>query len=686
GFSDLEISCGNEGAAINLRDFAPSQESAKAGDCQLRTYRIALATTAEYTADFVNLPLDPTGVTGVMSNLNTLVTSINGIYQSDIGVRLQLIANNNLLIFTNAATDGFTDGNASTMAGENEVVVDAIIGDANYDVARAYGTRANGGANGLSQQIGNACNNNDKADGATVMNPSNAAGYFVLEMHELGHQFGANHTFNEGAAGSCGLAGQLTPSAAFEPGSGSTIMSYGGTCGSSDVQGSRDRYFHTFSLLQIANYITAGTGNTCPTTMATGNNPPSVSVSGGTSFVIPASTPFRLQASGSDPDGNSLTYTWEQMDNQLITHPPSPLAPNGPVFRSVFPTASPVRYFPNLSDLLDNISPTWEVLPSVARTLNFNVTVRDNVATGGCTDEASAVVTVDGNSGPFRVNGIGIEPSCLLAGESTLIQWAVANTDVAPVNCSGVDIWLSLDGGQTFSILLASNTPNDGSESVPIPPTAITQFGRIMVIGTGNIFFDINDNDVKIDCPENHIVTDNPASGDYRARINVETSGDVVVQAGSTARFLAGESVRLKPGFWAQAGCNFTARIQACDPCTSARPLVKKEVETPQPTVYFLDNSTDRSGITAVTPFNAIAFPNPFESYTTIQYEMLQDGNASIQLFDAMGRLVQDIQPQIHQTAGMHYVYPETGAWAAGVYTLRITCNGQQVMLKVIKG
>jgi hypothetical protein len=301
----------------------------------------------------------------------------------------------------------------------------------------------------------------------------------------MGHQFGGNHTFN-GTTSSCGGGNRNLPTA-YETGSGSTIMAYAGICGAQNVQSNSDAYFHGGSLAEMGAYIT-GTGATCGTVINTSNSPPTANA--GSSYTIPKSTPFTLTASGTDPNGNSLTYNWEQMNNNNSTQPPVATATGGPNFRSFTPTTSPSRTFPVLSAIVGNTSPTWEVLPSVARTMNFRVNVRDNASPYGCTEKSDMTVTINGTAGPFLVTSPNTAVSWL--GNSTqTITWNVAGTTANSVNCANVKISLSTDGGFTYPTVLLASTPNDGTQDVTIPNISTTT-ARVKIEGVGNIFFDIS--------------------------------------------------------------------------------------------------------------------------------------------------------------------------------------------------
>ncbi len=440
-----------------------------AGDCVLRNYSLALACTGEYaTFHGGTVPL-------VVSAFNTTMTRVNGVFEKEASVHMTLVANNNNLIFLDPVTDGYTNSSGSTMLAENQTKCDAVIGNANYDIGHVFST-GGGGIAGL----GVVCLTGNKARGVTGSGaPIGDAFDIDYVAHEMGHQFNANHT-------QCNAC-QRNNATSMEPGSASTIMGYAGIC-TPNVQNNSDDYFHAISLQEIATLVT-GSANACSSNSSINTAP---TANAGPDYVIPRSTPFILTGVGSDPNSDPITYTWEQMNNvtATVTMPPASTNTAGPMFRSFKGTASPIRYLPRLQDVVNNVSPTWEVLNSVARTLNFRLTVRDNRMGGGCTAEDNMVVTVSGTAGPFLVTSPNTAVSWA-GGSLQTITWDVASTNIAPVNCANVDVLMSVDGGLTYPFTLLVATPNDGSQVAAIPNVATTQ-ARIMVRANGNIFYDIS--------------------------------------------------------------------------------------------------------------------------------------------------------------------------------------------------
>jgi len=447
-----------------------------ADDATLRTFRLAMSCTGEYTVYF--------GGTKALAlaAINASITRCNGVFEKDFGVRMQIIANTDLVIYTSASTDPYSAASGmSSWNSQLQSTLTSVIGEANYDVGHLFGATGGGGNAGC---IGCVCVNGSKGSGITSPADGIPQGdNFDIDYvaHELGHQFGANHTWTHGGNEGTGVQ--------VEPGSGSTIMGYAGIT-SLDVQPHSDAYFHAVSIQQVTNNIKT---KTCQTNTATGNSVPTANA--GLDYTVPKSTPFMLTGTGTDANGDTLTYIWEQMDSQTNTTAPSATKTSGVNFRSYSPTTSTTRYFPRMASVLTGATTTAgseltvEALPSVARTLNFRFTVRDNRASGAANNSDDMVVTVNATAGPFSVTSPNTAVS-YSGGSTQTITWAVAGTTANGVNCANVDILLSTDGGTTWSTILAG-TPNDGTQAVSIPNTPSTTC-RIMVKGTNHIFFDVS--------------------------------------------------------------------------------------------------------------------------------------------------------------------------------------------------
>lgn len=461
----------------NTVDVGENEFTAKSfGSCELRTYRLALSATAEYTA------FQGGTVALAQAAQVTTMNRVNGVYERDMSITMVIIPNNNLLIYTNAASDPYTNGNADAMYDQNQSNVTTVIGSANFDIGHVFGTNS-GGLAGL----GVVCSNSSKAQGVTGSSAPVGDPFDIdYVAHEMGHQFRANHTFNN----SCG--GNRNSSTAMEPGSGSTLMAYAGIC-APNVQSNSNDYFHGISMQEIGNFVTSA-GHTCPVKTPLTNTSPTMSGVIG-DIVIPINTPFALTANATDAESNTLTYCWEQMNRETSTQAPVATATGGPNFRSFSPTTNPTRYLPSIDNIL-SASYTWERLPSVARVMKFRVMVRDNAAGGGCNDHADINVTTSANSGPFIVTYPSIAGITWAGNSTQTVTWDVANTNLAPVSCDKVNILISTDGGDTFTTL-KSNTDNDGSETVVTPNIATTN-AIIMVISSSGTFFDISDKRFRI--------------------------------------------------------------------------------------------------------------------------------------------------------------------------------------------
>ena len=453
-------------------------------DQLLRKYRLAVSATGEYT-DFHGGT-----VADALAAINATVTRINEVFETDLGITLELVPNNDLVIFTDGSADPY-NGNLN---GEVQSTLTSTIGEANYDVGHLFHkvelpTQNNGNAG----FIGSVCVDNRKGSAfASADTPQGDVFDLDFVAHELGHQFGANHTWSFESEGTGVQA---------EPASGTTIMGYAGIVNGNDVAPNGDDYFHYNSIFQISNYVQSVS---CAQTTALTNSPPVLTPMG--DYIIPKNTAFVLEGLATDSDpGDVLTYTWEQIDDGVVTTSNfGPENPSGATFRSLPPTTDPKRYFPRLSSVVQGnltqttpaINEPWETVSAIERDLNFAFTVRDNAAGGGQVVSDVLNVQVINSAGPFTVTSQ--DSNVMYEGGSVQeITWDVANTNISPIDSRTVDIFLSLDGGATFPITLADDTLNDGSEEVLIPGNATTT-ARVMVKASNNVFFAVNSSDFTI--------------------------------------------------------------------------------------------------------------------------------------------------------------------------------------------
>lgn len=482
---------------LNRAVFGSTATARSGGD--IKTMRLAQSVTGEYSNYFG--ATSAAQVNLVLAAINATLTRCNGVYEKDLALHLNLINATTDVIYYDPASDPYANaatGAGGTWNGQLQSTLTSVIGEANYDIGHLFGASGGGGNAGC---IGCICVNGSKGKGFT--SPADAipqGDNFDIDyvVHEVGHQLGANHTFSMTNEGS----GQNK-----EPGSGITIMGYAGIT-SYDIAPHSIDIYHATSIAQIQTNLAA---KTCPVTTAIVNATPVVAPV--TAHTIPISTPFALTGSATDADGDPLTYCWEQNDNATSAQAnaasvASATKASGPNWISFSPTTGGTRIFPKLATILagnlisgpltgGDANANTEALSSVARTLNFRLTVRDNApyssttpVSVGQTQFADVAITVSATSGPFAVT-VPNTAVTWAGGSTQTVTWSVANTTAAPVSCANVKISLSIDGGFTWPYVLAASTANDGSESITVPSIATTT-ARVKIESVGNIFFDIS--------------------------------------------------------------------------------------------------------------------------------------------------------------------------------------------------
>ncbi|WP_379965921.1 reprolysin-like metallopeptidase [Epilithonimonas sp. UC225_85] len=455
-----------------------ANDFSKSSDKKYRIYKLAISVTGEYTQYFG-------GVAQAFSAINATITRVNGVFEKDFAIHMNL-QDFPQLIYTNPSTDPYSNANVGIGGAWNlelQQTLTSLIGNDAYDIGHLFG-RAGGSGN--AGGVGNVCRNPSSSSDATSKGsafstprtggPQGERFDIDLVAHEMGHQFGADHTY------SFDIQSAPNQSAHMEPGSGSTIMGYAGIT-NANVQNYSDSYFHVRSIEQVHTYLNS---QSCGTVSSIDNNPPVVEAL--PNKTIPKGTAFVLTANASDAENNPLTYSWEEYD--LATSAITSVTEDnttGPKFRSLVASTSPSRYFPRLSNVINgNLSSAtdWEAVSNVARTMNFKILVRDNHpdVTQQQTATGSQMITV-GNEGPFKMTTVKVYNNV-----SSNITWDVVNTNLAPYNVSNVKIDYTTDQGLTWIVLIAS-TPNDGSELLNFSSVPANQNIYVRVYAVDNVFY-----------------------------------------------------------------------------------------------------------------------------------------------------------------------------------------------------
>lgn len=472
----------------------------------LRTFLFTATTTGEFyqANDTGNGDID------VLLSLLQRINAVNAVMEPELSVRLILAANTLSVLFNNPATDGINDGDTPCNLREaNRLIAVANLNEADYDVGFLFSTGSSGGCAWyvVCEDASNGFPAHDKARGAGHFGANGTGMGTGLVLHETGHQLGAKHTYSGQAAG-CNAPNfdgdDATLPSAFAPGSGTTIMSYFSSCGSDNVDittNTNGQYYHAMSFEQIVDNITTGNGALCGGSLNTGNNAPTVDA--GADYTIPRQTPFTLTGSSNDPDGDALSYIWEQIDLATTQRSIDTDDGVGPIIRSIPPRNTPSRTIPDIRDLLDNssqpmngVNKAGELVPQVNRTVNMRLTARDGLAGGGGVNSDDMAIAVSG--APFFITSPNSGP--ILAGCTVPVTWQVGGGNIA----ANVDIFYSTTGGlagngidESFPDVIALGTPNDGEYPMPVP-CGNTSGGRIKVMASDNIFFDVNNNDLSV--------------------------------------------------------------------------------------------------------------------------------------------------------------------------------------------
>ena len=232
--SKKDFECLTENENVPIKEIISLNRDAN--DQTLRTLRIAISTTGEYTnfwddGDDTNGDAQEDALAALVSTLNRT----NEVFEVDMAITFQLVTGTEI-IYPTSSTDPYTGSFNSQL----QSTLTSEVGESNYDIGHLFNY---GGNNGNAGCIGCVCVDGQKGSGFSSHSFTDNDGgpnmddFFDIDYvpHEIGHQMGGNHTFSQSNEGT---------GVNYEPGSGTTIMGYAGITGANDVQDHSDPYFH----------------------------------------------------------------------------------------------------------------------------------------------------------------------------------------------------------------------------------------------------------------------------------------------------------------------------------------------------------------------------------------------------------------------------------------------------------
>ncbi len=475
---------------------SPTRKATYQTDNQIRTFKIAIATTYQFTQYFG-------GKSRAFARVVSVINRVNQVYGRQLAIQFELVSDESLL-YDNATDDPFVSVNYDNWFSTDSQILqntlDTQVGSANYHIGHLFHNQNFGGNAGC---IGCVCTDGKKGTAFSSVRFRSGMDMDLFDIdivaHEIGHQLGAYHTFSYEDEGT---------GSQMEPGSGSTIMGYAGSIASQNVQSRSDAYFHHRSVYDIMQTVT---NKSCFVSSSSSNTIPEINDI--KSYTIPYGTAYLLEGSATDADADNLYYTWEQANSrESVGYVFSPTSRSGATARSLTPTTSPQRYIPRLSRIVSgNLTQSdpaegaaWETVLTVGRTLNWSFMVLDRSLSGnpiGNTAYKTIQVVVSASAGPFAVTS-HTEASNWYVGQQQTIRWNVANTNSTSINAQNVSILFSTDGGATFAHTLATGVANNGNAKISVPASLLTSNGRYMIKADGNIFLAVNAGTITVKADE----------------------------------------------------------------------------------------------------------------------------------------------------------------------------------------
>jgi len=162
-----------------------------------------------------------------------------------------------------------------------------------------------------------------------------------------------------------------------------------------------------------------------------------------------------------------------------------------------------------------------------------------------------------------------------------------------------------------------------------------------------------------------------------------------IFEPGSTGLFIAGDFIKILPGFSAKSGSDVGFQIGSLvNPLSGGMRRfsfsnLNRWAQTDGSGQLTTDKTQDKQKIAPRDNSLQQNYPNPFNPSTAIKYSVLKDGNVTLTIYNLLGQVLETLSNGF-QKAGVYEAYFNGENYASGVYIYKLTTNGFTTSKKML--